>query len=219
MKRWHLTNRILAVAGVAGISMMGMAVADGHHRDSHVNVVAQAVTEGTADNALQGEPMTYLIDFQDPDESRRWRAINDNVMGGISQGGMRVEAGVGVFSGETSLANNGGFASVRRDPEAFDLSDAPGLGLQVRGDGRTYQLRLYTDQLPQGAAYRASFQPAVGEWQRIAFSWRDFEPMFRGRLLEGIPPIDPAGVDQVGLMIVDRQAGPFRLEVARLETL
>lgn len=163
--------------------------------------------------------MTYLIDFQEPAESRRWRAINDNVMGGISRGGMRVEAGVGVFSGETSLANNGGFASVRRDPEAFDLSDAPGLGLQVRGDGRTYQLRLYTDQLPQGAAYRASFQPAVGEWQRIELFWHDFSPMFRGRLLAGIPPIDPAGIDQVGLMIVDRQAGPFRLEVARLETL
>lgn len=217
MKRWHLTNRILAVAGVAGISMMGMAVADGHHRDSHVNVITQADPDGTVDDTIQGEPMTYLIDFQDPAESRRWRAINDNVMGGISRGSMRVEASVGVFSGETSLANNGGFASVRRDPQVFDLSTEAGIAMYVRGDGRSYQLRLYTYQLPQGAAYRAIFQPAAGEWQRIELTWQDFQPMFRGRRLPDLPPIDPAAIDRVGLMIVDRQAGPFRLEVAQIE--
>ncbi|MFY0990594.1 CIA30 family protein [Halomonas sp. C05BenzN] len=158
--------------------------------------------------------MTYLIDFQDPGEASRWRAINDGVMGGISRGGLHVEDGIGVFSGETSLANNGGFASVRRDPEAFDLGLEAGLALHVRGDGRAYQLRLYTDQLPQGAAWRASFQPSAGEWQRVTLPWHDFEAVFRGRLLEGIPPIDPSGIDQVGLMIVDKAAGAFRLEVA-----
>jgi len=180
-------------------------------------VVISAVAAMSAQT--RGEPMTHLIDFQAPGEAGRWRAINDGVMGGISRGGLHVEDGIGIFSGETSLENNGGFASVRRDPEALDLSDAPGLALHVRGDGRAYQLRLYTDQLPRGAAWRASFQPAVGEWQRIEFSWHDFEAVFRGRLLEGMSPIDPAGIDQVGLMIVDRQAGPFRLEVAWLDAL
>lgn len=160
--------------------------------------------------------MSYLIDFQTPEEAHRWRAINDSVMGGISWGGMRVEEGVGLFSGETSLENNGGFASVRREREAFDLSDAGGIALRVRGDGRRYQLRLYTAQLPEGAAYRASFQPAAGEWQRIELAWHDFAPVFRGRLLSDVPPIDPAGIEQLGLMIVDRQAGPFRLEIAGL---
>lgn len=163
--------------------------------------------------------MTYLIDFQDPDEAGRWRAINDAVMGGVSRGGLRVEGGIGVFSGETSLENNGGFASVRRDPEAFDLSEHPGLELYVRGHGRRYQLRLYTDQLPQGAAYRASFQPRTGQWQRVVFTWSEFEPVFRGRLLEDVPAVDPARIEQLGLMIVDRQAGPFRLEVAWLATM
>ncbi|MBE0488876.1 MAG: CIA30 family protein [Halomonas sp.] len=160
--------------------------------------------------------MTYLIDFRDPGEASRWRAINDGVMGGISRGGLHVEDGIGIFSGETSLANNGGFASVRRDPEAFDLGSAAGIALHVRGDGRAYQLRLYTGQLPQGAAYRASFQPSAGEWQRVTLPWHDFEAVFRGRLLADIPPIDPAGIDQVGLMIVDKAAGAFRLEVAWL---
>ncbi|MDY7115181.1 CIA30 family protein [Halomonas sp. SSL-5] len=160
-----------------------------------------------------------LIDFRHADEATRWRAINDDVMGGVSRGGLHGEDGVGVFRGETSLANNGGFASVRREPEAMDPSDAPGLELKVRGDGRRYQLRLYTDQLPQGAAYRAIFQPEAGEWQRAGLPWHEFEAVFRGRRLEDAPPLDPAAIRQVGFLIADRQPGPFRLEVAWLGTL
>ncbi|WP_369294113.1 CIA30 family protein [Klebsiella pneumoniae] len=32
-----------------------------------------------------------------------------------------------------------------------------------------------------------------------------------------MPALDPSRITQVGLMIVDRQAGPFRLEVAWLD--
>ncbi|MBA2780821.1 CIA30 family protein [Halomonas kenyensis] len=163
--------------------------------------------------------MTLLIDFEAPGEPDRWRAINDGVMGGVSRGGLRTEAGVGIFSGETSLENNGGFASVRRDPQAFDLSDAAALTLYVHGDGRRYQLRLYTDQLPAGAAYRAQFQPVAGEWQRIELRWNEFEAVFRGRQLEDAPPLALDQIRQVGLMIADRREGAFRLDVSRIETL
>ncbi|MCL7942184.1 CIA30 family protein [Halomonas sp. ATCH28] len=160
-----------------------------------------------------------LIDFQHADEAPRWRAINDEVMGGISRGGLHQEDGSGVFSGETSLENNGGFASVRREPEAMDLSDASGLVLYVRGDGRRYQLRLRNDQLPEGAAYRALFQPAAEEWQHVALPWQEFEAVFRGRRLADAPPLDPAAIQQVGFLIADRRPGPFRLEVAWLGTM
>ncbi|TDR52763.1 complex I intermediate-associated protein 30 (CIA30) [Halomonas ventosae] len=159
-----------------------------------------------------------LIDFQHADEATRWQAINDDVMGGVSRGNLHGEDGIGVFLGETSLENNGGFASVRRAPEPFDLSDYAGLALQVRGDGRRYQLRLYTEQLPQGAAYRAIFLPEAGEWQHVTLTWQEFEAVFRGRRLEDAPPLDPAAIRQVGLLIADKSAGPFRLEVAWLGT-
>lgn len=163
--------------------------------------------------------MTRLIDFQHADEALRWRAINDDVMGGISRGHMQVEDGIGVFSGEISLENDGGFASVRREPETFDLSGQAGLALHVRGDGRRYQLRLRTDRLFDGGAYRALFQPPAGEWQRINLPWHEFEAVFRGRRLEHAPPLDPEAIQQLGLLIADRQPGRFRLEVAWLETM
>ena len=163
--------------------------------------------------------MTRLIDFQHAKEATRWRAINDDVMGGVSRGHLHMEHGIGVFSGETSLENNGGFASVRREPEAFDLSETAGLLLRVRGDGRRYQLRLRTDRLFDGGAYRALFQPAAGEWQQLALPWHEFEAVFRGRRLEDAPPFDPGAIQQVGLLIADRTAGPFRLEVDWLDAM
>ncbi|MDR9440294.1 MAG: CIA30 family protein [Halomonas sp.] len=163
--------------------------------------------------------MTRLIDFQHSDEAPRWRAINDDVMGGVSRGSLHGEDGIGVFSGEISLENNGGFASVRREPEAFDLSDHAGLVLHLRGDGRRYQLRLRTDRLFDGAAYRALFQPPAGEWLGVTLAWHEFEAVFRGRRLEDAPPLDPGAIQQVGLLIADRRPGSFRLEVAWLDAL
>jgi monofunctional biosynthetic peptidoglycan transglycosylase len=163
--------------------------------------------------------MPRLIDFQQEDEAPRWRAINDDVMGGVSRGEMRGEVKIGVFSGELSLEHGGGFASVRREPEAFKLGAHAGLMLHVRGDGRRYQLRLYNNQLFDGAAYRALLQPPAGEWQRIALPWHEFEAVFRGRRLADAPPLDPDAIQQVGLLIADKQPGPYRLEVAWLGTL
>lgn len=211
MPRFRLVTSSTSVSTVAVMVAFLLHVSDVQAREQPVNVNTEA--------ALPGEPMTRLIDFQDPGEPGRWRAINDNVMGGISLGEMRVEAGVGIFSGELSLENNGGFASVRREPDPVDLSDATGLALYVRGDGRRYQLRLYTNQLPAGAAYRAQLQPAAGEWQHVSLPWSAFEAVFRGRKLADAAPLAPDDIQQLGLMIADRRAGPFRLEVARIEAM
>ncbi|MDT8878120.1 CIA30 family protein [Halomonas saccharevitans] len=160
----------------------------------------------------------FRIDFQDPDEADRWHAINDGVMGGVSQGGMQTAAGTGVFTGRLSLEHGGGFASVRREPGDPALGDARGMRLHVRGDGRTYQLRLRTDRLFEGAAYRARFT-TTGEWQSLDLDWGDFEAVFRGRRLEDAPPLAPQDIRQLGFLIADRREGEFRLEIASLEAL
>ncbi|MBD3895010.1 CIA30 family protein [Halomonas sp. ML-15] len=163
--------------------------------------------------------MPTLIDFSASEEITRWRAINDDVMGGVSHGTIYSEGAIGVFSGKLSLTNGGGFASVRRGHEPMRLSAYPGVIVAVRGDGRQYQLRLYSDQLSDGATYRGVFQPPAGEWQRIARPWHAFEAVRRGRLLENAPALAPDAIQQVGLLIADRCDGGFRLEIASIETL
>lgn len=142
-----------------------------------------------------------------------WRSIDDVVMGGRSSSRMVVAGGIAVFSGEVSLANNGGFASVRSAAQDHDLSGFDGLVLLVRGDGTRYQLRLRTTATFDGVSYQAPLEPAAGAWQELAIPFAAFEPVFRGRRLPDHRPLDPAQVKSFGLMVTGAQAGPFRLEI------
>ena len=154
-----------------------------------------------------------LVDFAAGVDA--WRAVDDVVMGGVSRSGLRAtEAGTAVFEGELSLENNGGFASVRTLVPPTDLSSRKGLTVRVRGDGRRYRLRLRTDDRYDGIAYQAEFGTAAGEWEEITLPFAEFAPSFRGRRPPGAEPLDPSRIRQVGLMIADKQAGPFALELA-----
>ena len=153
-----------------------------------------------------------LADFNDPDEPSRWQSTDDVVMGGRSSSAMRAGDGVGVFAGEVSLEQGGGFASVRRRDQLVDLSACDAIELRVRGDGRRYKLTLRTSRDFDGVVYQAAFETEPGTWQTARLPLASFAPRFRGRPAPGT--LDPARVCSLGLLISDRQAGPFRLEVA-----
>jgi monofunctional biosynthetic peptidoglycan transglycosylase len=146
-----------------------------------------------------------------------WRAVNDGVMGGISSGGMVRVDEVLRFEGMLSLENNGGFASVRRLIDD-DLSMAHSVRLLLRGDGREYQFRLRVDDRWDGIAWRAKFL-TTGDWQTVVLGLSDFEPVFRGRLVKDAGALTADKIRQIGLMLADKRAGPFRLDIRSIEFL
>lgn len=158
--------------------------------------------------------MRTLMNFDDSPQEPRWVAVNDGVMGGRSSGGPNVEDGQLEFSGQLSLANNGGFASVRSVGRDFDLSDASQVVLRVRGDGRRYQLRLATDARYRGisVSYGAEFATKAGEWTEVRVPLASLTPTVRGDTLRG-PPIDPSQIREIGLLIGDKREGAFALTV------
>lgn len=161
-----------------------------------------------------------LFAFEGDDGHGRWMIVNDGVMGGLSRSRIVLTGNdTAVFEGETSLANNGGFASVRSRPSAMPTAGTSRLAVRVRGDGREYQLRIRTEDAFDGVAYRWSFETRAGEWMTIEASYRDFVPTFRGRILRDVPPIDPGAIRQLGFLIADKQEGPFRLEVDWIKAL
>ena len=159
-------------------------------------------------------PMRPIISFDDSPNQPRWIAVNDGVMGGRSLGGPAVADGVLQFRGELSLANNGGFSSIRTVGQGFDLSGARAVVLRVRGDGRPYQLRLATDARFRGAAvsYGGEFATKAGQWIEVRVPLDALVPTVRGYRLDG-PPFDPARVREIGLLIADKREGPFALDV------
>jgi NADH dehydrogenase [ubiquinone] 1 alpha subcomplex assembly factor 1 len=158
--------------------------------------------------------MLRLISFNDADPGSRWVAVNDGVMGGRSVGTPSLVDGVLQFRGNLSLANNGGFSSVRTVGQSFDLSDGTAVVLRVRGDGRTYQLRLATEARYRGIAvsYGGEFDTVAEQWIEVRVSLDSLTPTVRGSRLDG-PPFNPTGVREIGLLIADKREGPFALNV------
>jgi monofunctional biosynthetic peptidoglycan transglycosylase len=155
-----------------------------------------------------------LYDFTDPQAAVGWVAIHDVVMGGVSSGGIEsTEAGSMLFEGIVSLENNGGFASIRSRPKSWDLGAYDGIVVRLRGDGKSYKLNLKTDSTFDSILYRVSFETTEGEWQTLRFPFSEFWASFRGRLVPEAPELDPARIVSVGLLISDKQEGPFRLEI------
>ena len=153
-----------------------------------------------------------LYDFTRPDACL-WFSIDDVVMGGVSHSAMRMENGCAVFMGVVSLDHGGGFASVRSQPALWDLRDYTGIELTFRGDGRRYKLRLKTDPGFDGVNWETAFVTDAGARQTLRFPFRDLAPVYRGKPVSGVPPFDPGRIATFGLLISDRQSGPFRLEV------
>ena len=161
-----------------------------------------------------------VVDFTDPREAQRWRAVDDRVMGGISLSDLEYSGqGSSSFAGELSLERNGGFASVRAALPERSLEGARALLLRVRGDGKAYKLRLRSAEDPDGVHHEARFQTEAGVETEYSFALSDFAAVWRGRSVPDAEPLDPAAIRSLGLMISDGQAGQFRLEVFTLAML
>lgn len=161
--------------------------------------------------------LTTLFDFTEPSAANAWHAIDDRVMGGISRSTMCHDpAGNAVFEGTVSLERNGGFASVRSSPGERGLAGAKACLIELRGDNKQFKLSLLTDDGFDSLNYQASFAPKGTDWQTLQLPLADFRASFRGREVPDAPPLDPARIRQVGLMIAARQAGPFALDIRRI---
>lgn len=159
-----------------------------------------------------------IFDFGNKKEADQWMAVNDSVMGGISEGQPLLdEDGHLVFSGSISLANNGGFSSIRTIPLDFGLEGYEGIRIRVKGDGRTYQFRLRTNKHFDGVAFKQEFATKAGAWIEIDLPFASFLPSFRGKILQDVDPLVAADIRQLGFLIADRTAGPFNLIIDEIK--
>ncbi|HNQ22267.1 MAG TPA: CIA30 family protein [Phycisphaerae bacterium] len=155
-----------------------------------------------------------LFAFDSAGSAEPWTAVNDTVMGGVSKGTCRVtDSGTLEFSGEVSLENNGGFASVRVGVDSLDLSAYDTMLMRVRGDGKRYALSVQTDYRIIAGAYYFDFQPEAGRWLEIRVPLQALTARSFGRPLPTAPELNSSDIRAFGFIISDKQAGPFRLEV------
>ncbi len=162
----------------------------------------------------ESEQDLLLTDFSENSPDLGWYVVNDNVMGGRSEGDFSREDGGLFFSGNTNT-NGGGFSSIRTSPMQLDLSNHAGIRLHLMGDGRRYTWRLTTAARWRGqpVSYWADFDTRNGEWHTVNIPFSSFVPRFRGYRLDG-PALDTAQITGMGLMIYDNQDGPFEIRLS-----
>lgn len=163
---------------------------------------------------LMTSPGLLLTDFSSNTPDLGWYVVNDNVMGGRSEGDFKQQQNELIFTGRTNT-NGGGFSSIRTKPMQLDLSGHTGIQLKIKGDGRRYTWRITTAARWRGrqVSYWADFEARDGTWSTVDIPFADFIPQYRGVQLDG-PALDPAQVRGMGLMIYDKQDGPFELRLA-----
>jgi|TARA_B110000902_G_scaffold213838_1_gene245558 hypothetical protein len=124
------------------------------------------------------EPL--MIDNFESQPELRWDYISDQVMGGVSEGGLVFDnEGGNAFAhltGKVSIENNGGFIQLRREVAGASVVSAAGAYLKVRGNGQRYYLHLRTSRtLLPWQYYQASFQ-TTEQWQIIKVPLTAFAP-------------------------------------------
>ena len=167
---------------------------------------------------VPAEEIRTLFDFVGSGAADEWQAVNDGVMGGISDGRFRITTDKTMeFFGTLSLENNGGFASVRSRERNLGLKPGDTILLRARGDGRQYSLNLYVPGRMTAFSYRAMFSTTKDEWIEIRMPLDSFVPTSFGQVMDG-PPLDPGSVHALGLLLSDKNDGPFRLEAAWIKS-
>jgi uncharacterized protein YbjT (DUF2867 family) len=151
-------------------------------------------------------PITQLelFDFTQPDANLQatWGAVDDVVMGGVSESGIRLADGYALFSGNVSTDNSGGFASVRTrnfEPN-FNLSNYRGIELRVKGDGQRYKLFVRTEAKWDGVGYAYPFDTIADEWIAIQVPFQDLVPIFRAKTVNDAP-LDLTQICSLQLML------------------
>jgi monofunctional biosynthetic peptidoglycan transglycosylase len=159
-----------------------------------------------------GSAVRELFDFSSGSAASQWQIVNDGVMGGRSSS--RVErTGEGIrFSGNLSLANNGGFASMRSRPKELSLKSSDTIVLRVRGDGRTYTFNLYVPQRQMAFSYRMEFRTVAGQWAVVRLPLKNFVATSFGRVVQGMS-LSTSQINSVGILLGDKRPGSFAIEV------
>jgi NADH dehydrogenase [ubiquinone] 1 alpha subcomplex assembly factor 1 len=153
--------------------------------------------------------MKEIYRFTTQTKVSEWRIVNDGVMGGISKSSLLLsDSGHGQFSGQVSLANNGGFASIQLNKTIKLMDENKFIVLRLKGDAKAYEFRL-KGRISQSESYVHQFN-TTGEWENIKLPLSDFYPQYFGRKLNR-PNFNFKSIEQLSFLIANKQEEDFKL--------
>ncbi|MDX5401171.1 MAG: CIA30 family protein [Rhodobacterales bacterium] len=138
-----------------------------------------------------------------PDAS--WTYVSDQVMGGVSTGGARLETAQGTtylrLTGQVSTANRVGFIQARVTLDSPPPGDAQGVLIRLRGNGEGYFIHLRTDGTVLPWQYYQAPVATTPDWAEVRVPFAAFQPS--GALLRDT--LRPDSIRSVGIVAYGRE--------------
>ncbi|MEO6901847.1 MAG: CIA30 family protein [Bacteroidia bacterium] len=160
-------------------------------------------------------PSQIIFDFNKKSDIQQWLITDDVVMGGESSGSFKLnDDGFGVFEGNISLDNNGGFSSVNYRFKKILIKESTKIILRLQGDGKDYQFRVKSNS-GDYYSYIAPFS-TTGEWQEIEVVLKEMYPSFRGRRLNQ-PNFSDDHMEEITFLIGNKKKEQFKLLIDQIE--
>jgi len=155
-----------------------------------------------------------IFDFNKNANIQNWKIVDDIVMGGKSLSSFKLSSdGFGLFEGDISLDNNGGFSSVRYRFNKLKVNEGSSIIIKLRGDGKNYQFRI-KDNSSNSYSYITSFTTS-GVWQEIKIPLKDMYPSFRGRKLD-LPNFSNDHIEEIVFLIGNKKPEKFKLLIDKI---
>ena len=156
-----------------------------------------------------------IFDFKKNSKIDDWRIVDDVVMGGKSSGSFKLSPeGFGLFEGQISLENNGGFSSVRYQFKKLKVNRSSHIIIRLKGDGKKYQFRV-KDKSNTYYSYISYFQTS-GAWQVIEIPLKEMYPSYRGRKLD-LPNFSHEYIEEIVFLIGNKTPEQFKLLIDKIE--
>ena len=146
----------------------------------------------------------------------RWRIVNDGVMGGLSSSKAIVKDDKIIFSGNVSLENNGGFASLRSPVKDYNFEKFTGLEVKIKGDGKRYSISMKETTYFSGYFFTSTFETKKDEWITVKLPFNQFSFYYFGRETNSNKKIPLNNIKEISLLIGDKQEGSFNAEIEYL---
>lgn len=159
-----------------------------------------------------------LIDFGAKTGGKDWYIVNDGVMGGRSSSKVNMQKETMLFKGNVSLANNGGFASLRAPYASYDLSQYTTVRIRYKASGQVTALSFDKDRRFYIPYYKVPLSNVSGEWTTESFTLLEVKEYYLGQPTGKKLSKDLlSSIIRMGFLVSNKEAGTFQLEVDYIE--
>jgi hypothetical protein len=171
-------------------------------------------------SALKSFGQASIIDFGNLDEKNKaWVILSDNVMGGITTSTIEYTTDAVVLTGDISLANYGGFSSIKTKFKSFDLSIYNGIKIKFKSSNQKFIFTLEDSKYWTEPYYKNGFSSTKNDtWEEAIIYFKDFKEMRIGQATGNAMPLENLkNIVRLGIMTAEKKEGPFSLEIDYIE--